>query len=118
MKTLRSIVLEMYKRAEKRVSDKLQKKKYLTWEEFDQCLQIEFNRVEGYYIKKHNVDPFSEEFVDIVFKEYENSVISALGLKTLIPPQEEAELIGGGLLGFNEKLLHAIYLKTKLKKCG
>jgi hypothetical protein len=103
----------MYDRAEKTVVRKLRKKGYLTWEEFDQCLQKEFDRFEKFYMEKHKVDPFSEEFVDIAFDEYETCSIRRLGLRILIPSREEAERMGGGLVGSNDEILEKTYRRLK-----
>jgi hypothetical protein len=111
MRTIRSTVLEMYKKAEDRAIKKLQKKGYLTFEEFAQCLQVEFNRLDRYYTKKRGVPPFSEEFSDLIFDEYEQRTISKLGLKTLIPKREIAEDLEGGLIGFDKEALNKAYKK-------
>lgn len=111
MRTIRSTVLEMYKKAEDRVINKLKKKGYLTFEEFDQCLQIEFNRLDRYYTKKRGVSPFSEEFSELIFNEYEERTLSKLGLKTLIPKRELADDMEGGLIGFDKESLNKAYKK-------
>lgn len=113
MKTLRSTILEMYEKAEERVTKKIHKKGYLTYQQFDQCLQIEFNRLERHYMKKHEIDPFSEEFVELAFNEYEEHAKSKLGLKTLIPPNDEADWMEGGLIGFDKAVLEKAYRRLK-----
>jgi hypothetical protein len=113
METLRSTILEMYEKAEDRVVKKLQKKGYLTYQGFEHCLQIEFNKLERYYMKKHEVDPFSEEFVELVFDEYEHHAKSELGLKTLIPPDDEPDWMEGGLIGLDKDALEKAYIRLK-----
>jgi len=113
MRTLKSTILEMYEKAENRVAKKLHKEGYLTYQGFDQCLQVEFNRLEKYYMKKHSVDPFSEEFVELVFNEYEDHAKAKLGLKTLIPPNDEADWMEGGLIGFDKAVLEKAYRRLK-----
>jgi hypothetical protein len=113
MKTVRSTILEMYKKAEDRVTKRLQKKGYLTYQEFDQCLQIEFNKLDKYYTKKLGVSPFSEEFSELVFDEYENRTMSKLDLQTLIPKRSEAELMEGGLIGLDKDALEKTYRRLK-----
>jgi hypothetical protein len=111
MRTIRSTVLEMYKKAEDRVVKKLKKKGYLTFEELDQCLQVEFNRLDRYYTKERGVPPFSEEFSDLIFDEYQERTLSKLGLKTLIPKPEIAEELEGGLIGLDKESLNKAYKK-------
>jgi hypothetical protein len=80
-------------------------------------LQKHFSNFERYYTEKYDIDPFSEEFVENVFREYEEKIKNLPRIKVVLLPEEEAdEFLAREIYGFADvKTIRTKYLKDRLK---
>jgi hypothetical protein len=102
VKTLRAHIKKWYELALKEVIKIIKKNGYASWRDVHDALQKHFSRFERYYVKKYRVDPFSEEFVDLVFDEFYKKVREIPGMNVvlleegIVTPDGEREIYGFG----------------------
>lgn len=118
-RTLREHFLSMYKPALDGVIAHINKRGYISDWDTGNYLQKEIDRFERYYVKKHkNLDPFSDDFVHLVFNEFlEEHVKKTTMIKIIRLSDEEQRYVNyGEIYGFDESVMLKAYRKVKKRK--
>lgn len=115
-RTLREHFSGMYKPALAGVIAHIKRRGYISSWDAEDYLQKEIDKFEKYYVKRYkNLDPFSEDFVHLVFDEFlEKQVKKSPEIKTIQLSDEEQRYVNyGELYGFDESVMLKAHERVK-----
>jgi len=110
MKTLRKITEYMIDEAITTFQARLEKRGFVPYDEAHNMLEIQLQAFESYYTDGLDIPPFSEEFVNHIYKEYERCIKGVPGIKVRTLTDEEASSAGlqsNEVYGFDEKQMES-----------
>jgi hypothetical protein len=117
-RTLREHFMGMYKPALNNVISHIDRKGFITSLSAEYYFQKHIDRFERHYVKKYkDLEPFSDEFISIVFTEFHEYIEKNHRIKIIkLSKGEQSYVDYWAIYGFNEKLMEEAHNKYYKKK--
>lgn len=118
MRTLRQHFLSVYKLALDSVISHIEKRGFITSLAAEHYFQKHIDRFEKYYVKKHkDLEPFSEEFIGIIFTDFHDYIEKDSRIKVIRLSEEEQNYVDyWEIYGFDEKIMKGTHDKDYKRK--